>query len=68
MVIHCLNGTLLRALIGFGRHDDPRGQAAAAWAASRITGDGVEQWYRSGTSGPASHALPRTAAPAPGAP
>jgi len=52
MVIHCLNGNLLRALIGFGRYDDPRVQAAVAWAASRITGDGVEKWYRSGTSGP----------------
>jgi hypothetical protein len=52
MVIHCLNGNLLRALIGFGRYDDPRVQDAVAWAATRITGDGVEQWYRSGTSGP----------------
>lgn len=51
-VIHCLNGNLLRALIGFGRLDDPRVQAAVDWAASRITGEGVERWYASGTNGP----------------
>ena len=49
-VIHCLNGNLLRALIGFGRLDDV--QPAIDWAASAITGDGMTRWYRSGTSGP----------------
>lgn len=49
-VIHCLNGNLLRALVGFGRLDDPRVQAAVAWASSRITGEGVDRWYASGTS------------------
>jgi hypothetical protein len=51
-VIHCLNGNLLRALIGFGRLDDERIQAAIYWAARAITGDGVSRWYASGTSGP----------------
>jgi hypothetical protein len=50
--IHCLNGNLLRALIGFGRFDDERVQAAIDWAARRITGEGVSRWYASGTSGP----------------
>lgn len=51
-VIHCLNGNLLRALIGFGRLDDPRVQRAIEWEARAITGDGMERWYASGTSGP----------------
>jgi hypothetical protein len=51
-VVHCLNGNLLRALIGFGRLDDPRVQAATEWAARAITGEGVSRWYASGTSGP----------------
>jgi hypothetical protein len=51
-VIHCLNGNLLRALLGFGRLDDPRVQAAVEWAARAITGQGIDRWYASGTSGP----------------
>jgi hypothetical protein len=51
-VIHCLNGNLLRALIGFGRFDDERVRAAVEWAARAITGEGVSRWYASGTSGP----------------
>lgn len=51
-VIHCLHGNLLRALIGFGRLEDPRVQAAIGWAAQAITGEGVDRWYASGTSGP----------------
>jgi hypothetical protein len=51
-VVHCLNGNLLRALIGFGRLDEPGVQAAIEWAATRITGEGVDHWYASGTSGP----------------
>jgi hypothetical protein len=51
-VIHCLNGNLLRALIGFGRLDDERVQATIGWAARAITGQGVDRWYASGTSGP----------------
>jgi hypothetical protein len=51
-VIHCLNGNLLRALIGFGRLDDPRVQAAIDWAARAITGEEMPRWYASGTSGP----------------
>jgi hypothetical protein len=39
-------------LIGFGRLDDERIQAAIYWAARAITGDGVSRWYASGTSGP----------------
>ena len=51
-VIHCLNGNLLRALIGFGRLDDERVRAAVEWAARTITGEGVPRWYASGTCGP----------------
>lgn len=51
-VIHCLNGNLLRALIGFGRLDDERVDAAVQWAARTITGDGVARWYATGTCGP----------------
>jgi hypothetical protein len=50
-VIHCLNGNLLRALIGFGRLDDPRVQAAIDWAARASTGEQMPRWYASGTSG-----------------
>lgn len=51
-VIHCLNGNLLRALIGFGYIDDERVQRAIEWEARAITGDGVDRWYASGTKGP----------------
>lgn len=51
-VIHCLNGNLLRALIGFGWLDDPRVQAAIDWQARAITGEGAPRYFASGTSGP----------------
>lgn len=51
-VIHCLNGNLLRALIGFGRLGDERVRRAIAWQASAITGEGVDRWYASATCGP----------------
>jgi hypothetical protein len=51
-VIHCLNGNLLRAFIGFGRLDDSRVQAAIDWAARAITGECPIRWYASGTCGP----------------
>ena len=51
-VYHCLNGNLVRALVGFGWLDDERVQRAIAWQARAITGEGVERWYRSATSGP----------------
>jgi hypothetical protein len=51
-VIHCLNGNLLRALIGFGWLGDPRVKRAVAWQARSITGEGMDRYYRSGTSGP----------------
>lgn len=51
-VIHCLNGNLLRALIGFGWLDDPRVKRAVDWQARSITGEGFEAYYRSGTTGP----------------
>lgn len=50
--IHCLNGNLVRALIGFGRLDDPRVRSAIEWAARAITGDGIDRYYASGTGGP----------------
>jgi hypothetical protein len=51
-VIHCLNGNLLRALIGFGWLDDERVQQAIDWEAGAITGEAAPRWYASGTSGP----------------
>lgn len=50
--LHCLNGNLLRAIIGLGYLDDPRVQAAIDWQTRSITGDGIERWYSSRTSGP----------------
>ncbi len=52
LAIHCLNGNLLRALIGFGWLEDERVQRAIEWQARSITGEGFTQYYRSGTSGP----------------
>jgi hypothetical protein len=51
-VIHCLNGNLLRALIGLGRLDDERVTRAIDWEARAITGEGISRWYASGTPGP----------------
>jgi hypothetical protein len=51
-VAHCLNGNLLRALIGFGLLDDPRVQAALAWQAAATTGVGDVVFYKSSTNGP----------------
>jgi hypothetical protein len=50
--IHCLNGNLARALVGFGHLDHPTVRAATDWAARTILGEDVERWYASGTSGP----------------
>jgi hypothetical protein len=52
VVIHCLNGNLLRALIGFGWLADPRVQAAIDWEARAITGEDPPRWYASSTTGP----------------
>lgn len=52
VAIHCLNGNLLRALIGFGWLDDERVWRAIDWEARSITGEGFDRYYRSGTSGP----------------
>ena len=43
--IHCLNGNLLRALIGFGLLDDERVQRALAWQVAAISGEGMDRWY-----------------------
>ncbi len=51
-VAHCLNGNLLRALIGFGHLDDERVQAAISWAARAVTGSDAPRYYASGTTGP----------------
>ncbi|MBI4300335.1 MAG: nitrogen fixation protein NifH [Chloroflexi bacterium] len=50
--IHCLNGNLLRALIGFGWLADERVQRAVDWQARSITGEDFSCYYQSGTSGP----------------
>lgn len=51
-VIHCLNGNLLRALLGFGYTEDERVQRAIEWQARSVTGDGFDEYYKSGTTGP----------------
>lgn len=50
-VIHCLNGNLLRALIGFGWLDDERVSRAIDWEAAAITGAGDPHWNAT-TPGP----------------
>jgi hypothetical protein len=50
-VAHCINGNLLRALIGFGWLDDERVGRAIAWEATAITGEGQPHW-NSATPGP----------------
>ncbi len=43
-VIHCLNGNLLRALIGFGWLADERVARAVDWQIGAITGEGDIRW------------------------
>lgn len=52
ITLHCLNGNLLRALIGFGWLDDPRVQRAIDWETTNITGEDSPRYYLSGTTGP----------------
>ena len=51
LVLHCLTGNLLRALIGFGWLDDERVGRAIAWQATAITGEGEPHW-NAATPGP----------------
>ena len=51
-VLHCLNGNILRALIGFGRLDDERVDRVIAWQAASITGEDGIDYFVSGTAGP----------------
>jgi hypothetical protein len=51
-VVHCLNGNLLRAVLGLGYADDERVQRAIEWQAGSITGDKFSDYYKSGTPGP----------------
>jgi hypothetical protein len=51
-VVHCLNGNLLRALVGFGWLDDPRVTRAIEWQAASITGEDEIRYYRSSVPGP----------------
>lgn len=50
--LHCLNGNLLHALIGFGRLSDPRVEQAIDWLARSVTGEQPMRYFRSGVSGP----------------
>ena len=50
-VVHCLNGNLLRALIGFGLIDDPRVGRSIAYQAASVTGEGDIPFYKSTTAG-----------------
>jgi hypothetical protein len=51
-VLHCLNGNLLRAMLGFGYADDERVQRAIEWQARSVTGEGFADYTPSMTSGP----------------
>lgn len=51
-VIHCLNGNLLSALVGFGWLENERVQRALAWQSSSITGEGSIR-FTGTTRGPA---------------
>lgn len=51
-VVHCLNGNLLRAMIGFGFLEDERVRASVDWQARSVTGEGFGRYHASGTSGP----------------
>jgi hypothetical protein len=50
--VHCLNGNLVRALVGFGWLDDARVGRAIDWQARAITGEGDIRFYRSSVPGP----------------
>ena len=50
--IHCLNGNLVRALVGLGRLGDRRLARAIEWQARAITGEGPIGFHASGTTGP----------------
>jgi hypothetical protein len=50
--VHCLNGNVLRALIGFGWLDDERVARSVDWQAAAITGEGEIRFYRSSVPGP----------------
>ena len=52
-VAHCLNGNLIRALIGLGHLDDEPVGAAISWAARAIVGgQDAPRYYATATSGP----------------
>jgi hypothetical protein len=51
-VLHCLNGNLVRALLGLGCWGDERLLQAVEWQVRAILGSGEVRYYRSGTSGP----------------
>jgi hypothetical protein len=51
-VLHCLNGNLLRATIGFGFLDDPRVRRAIDWETAAVLDEDFEGFRSSGTSGP----------------
>jgi hypothetical protein len=51
MVIPCLNGNLLHALLRLGYASDPRVQTALDWQARAVTDEGI-RYLKSGTSGP----------------
>jgi len=51
-VLHCLNGNLVRALIGLGWWGDERLAQAVEWQARAIVGGEGVRYYKSGTSGP----------------
>lgn len=51
-VVHCLNGNLIRALVGLGWLADERVQKAIDFQAAAVTGEGAIRFYRSSIPGP----------------
>jgi len=50
--VHCLNGNLVRTLIGFGWLGDERVRRAIDYQAAAITGEGDIRFYKSSVPGP----------------
>lgn len=51
-VAHCLNGNLLRALVGLGCLGDQRVEPSIAWQAAAITGEGEFRLWNAAVPGP----------------
>ena len=50
--VHCMSGSLLRALLRLGYIDDERIQKVKNWLVQAVTGEGQVRYYMSSTSAP----------------